>query len=140
MLENYNNSDPKQLKTGDWHIPFGDKIDQNRLNELEIKIYGQRESNTDYCQQQQELRKKIAVARCARVSYFNYEGKDDYEADIKLCDRLFGSIPRHLSPTEHVAQCMTDNHFYGNFCGFKQMRKFFQDENLKDKRVKNYAQ
>jgi len=42
-----------------------------------------------------ESMRKISIARCARISYLNYEGKDDYEADIKLCDRLFGNVPRH---------------------------------------------
>lgn len=135
MLEEYNKSNPKKLLAGAWHIPFGDKFDQNRLNELEIKVYGERTHNTDYYQQQLELKKKISVARCARISYHNYEGKDDYEADIRLCDRLFGSIPRHLSPTEHVAQAQDNQEFIGNFRGFKQYRYFFNDQNLGDSRV-----
>lgn len=135
MLEAYNNSQPKQLKEGEFHIPFGDQIDQIRLEKLEEKIYGKRQPTTYYWYQQQELKKKIAIARCARISYNNYEGKDDYEADVKLCDRLFGTIPKHLSPTEHVACAMNNSDFIGNFCGFKQYRKYFTDENLSDKRV-----
>lgn len=133
MLENYNNSTPKTLAEGEWHIPFGDSFNNEKLHD----IYNECGSpDNDYDDDILEIKKKIAVARCARVSYFNFEGKDDYEADIKLCDRLFGSVPRHLSPTEHVAQCMNDDKFYGNFCGFKQYRKFFSDENLSDSRVK----
>src|SRR5690606_776072 len=30
MLGAYNQSEPKQLKAGEWHIPFGDNIDDNR--------------------------------------------------------------------------------------------------------------
>jgi hypothetical protein len=72
----------------------------------------------------QEFKKKIAIARCARISYLNYEGKDDYEADIKLCDRLFKNTPKHLSPTEHIAQSCSDSARFGNFAGWKQYRYF----------------
>lgn len=83
----------------------------------------------------QEAKRKVAIARCARISYLNYEGKDDYAADIKLCDRLFGSVPRHLSPTEHVAQCTGEDTFIGNFRGFKQYRYMFPDQSLTEPRV-----
>jgi thymidylate synthase ThyX len=127
MLTAYNDSEPKSLNEGDWHIPFGDKIDSGRLMEA-WKAGNQIDGLV-------ELKKKIAVARCARVSYFNFEGKDDYVKDIETCDKLFGSVPRHLSPAEHVAQCLDSNEFNGNFRGFKQYRKFFPQENLSDSRV-----
>lgn len=126
MLEAYNESEPAKLNEGEWHIPFGDKMDENRIAALSEKL---NEKDID------RLKYKIAVARCARISYENFEGKDDYEADIKLCDRLFGSIPKHLSPPEHVAQAIDSTEYIGNFRGFKQLRKFFSDENLKDSRV-----
>lgn len=126
MLMAYNESSPKQLKEGDWHIPFGDKFDEGRVLALAEKL-GEKDV--------QFLKCKIAVARVARISYENFEGKDDYEADIKLCDKLFGSIPKHCSPSESVAQATNSTEYIGNFRGFKQLRKFFSDENLKDSRV-----
>lgn len=143
MLIDYNNSTPKQLKEGEWHIPFGDKIDDNQLNILFfVTEESKRLDDLGYCGDytslyvaKQEAKKKIAIARCARVSYFNFEGKDDYSADIKLCDRLFGNNPKHLSPTEHIAQSLNSNEFIGNFRGFKQHRKFFSDEVLNDDRI-----
>lgn len=135
MLEAYNNSTPKILHPGDWHIPFGDRFDEDRLLELEERIYGKRQSNTYYFKQNEELKKKISVARCARISYLNFEGKDDYQADLNLFDKLTGSIPLHLSPCEHQAEAQDKNEFIGNFRGFKQYRKFFLNENLKDNRV-----
>ncbi len=129
MLEEYNKSEPKRLEVGEWHIPFGDNIDENRLKE----IFNEKKLPLSYGFL--IAKQKIAIARCARISYFNYEGKDDYEADTKLCDRLFGSIPRHLSPAEHVAQATNDDKFIGNFRGFKQYRYFFDDQNLKDDRI-----
>lgn len=126
ILEEYNKSEPQKLKINDWHVPFGESFDEERL----LNVY----YKTGDAFGVEELKRKISVARCARVSLWNFEGKDDYEADIKLCDKLFGAIPRHLSPTEHVAQA-TNTGFIGNFKGFTQMRKFYQDENLTDPRV-----
>ena len=145
MLEAYNKSEPKKLKAGEWHIPFGDNIKDPKVwriiyNQLGEDRFAENTKNPvpqeEFAQLYWEIKKKIAVARCARISYNNYDGKDDYEADIKLCDRLFGQVPRHLSPTEHVAQAFDGDEFIGNFRGFKQYRKFFVDENLKDSRVK----
>lgn len=128
MLDAYNKSNPTKLKAGEWHIPFGDDIDEQKLRN-EIK-------NTDLDKNSiEQLKIKIATARCARVSYFNFEGNDSYEKDIKTCNKLFGSVPRHLSPTEHVAQAMDSTEYMGNFCGFKQYRYFFDDQNLKDSRI-----
>lgn len=140
MLEQYNSSNPNKLKKGEWHIPFGDKIDYAKIKEIFLK---QNNYTADpYWEFLQsginKLKKKIAVARCARISYLNYEGKDDYEADIKLCNRLFGSTPKHLSPTEHVASALSTDEWCGNFKGFKQFRKYFTEENLTDARVKKH--
>jgi thymidylate synthase ThyX len=118
MQDEHKKSVPKQLKHGEWHIPFGDKIDEDKIVE-ELKVQRHEEEFG-------RIKQKIAVARCARVSYHNYEGKDDYLADVKLCDRLFLSEPKHLSPTEHVAQALESDQFIGNFRGFKQYRKFVE--------------
>jgi thymidylate synthase ThyX len=117
MLDDYNKSTPKTLKKGEWHIPFGDKFDSERLSKLE----------TD------NAKVKIASARCARISYNNFHGKDDYEADIKLHDRLISS--GHASPFEHCAGAMDDDNYHGNFKGFIQYRKMLADENRTDSRV-----
>lgn len=135
MLEAYNASTPRQLKAGEWHIPFGDQIDEGRLYQA-AKACGLYPNGIAQGFDLEPFKAKIAIARCARISYLNFEGKDDYAADIKLCDRLFGSVPRHLSPTEHVAQALNSSEASGNFQGFKQYRKFFADENLRDPRVK----
>lgn len=134
MLDAYNNSMPKQLQKGEWHVPFGDKMDLQRVYDLhnskDIKF-----TSVFVNKRMEEIQIKIAVARCARISYNTFEGKDDYNADIKLCEKLFGGTPKHLSPTEHVAQAQDNSNFIGNFCGFKQYRYMFDDQNLRDSRV-----
>jgi hypothetical protein len=114
MLEEYNKSNPQKLETGEWHIPFGDKMPED-LSE--------------------EQKKKVASARCARISYLTFDGELDIDKDLELFTRLAGGVPKHLSPLEHSAQVMKEDEYFGNFRGFKQFRKFFSDENLTDERV-----
>ena len=134
MLDEYNRSEPAHLLSGMWHVPFGDNIDRERVKQTEL--FKKLVEDKRLCEDKAcvLVMLKIATARCARVSYLNFEGKDDYEADIRICDKLFGSLPKHLSPAEHVAMCYSGT--YGNFRGFKQYRKFFSDENLEDDRIK----
>lgn len=131
MLEEYNNSIPKQLKAGEWHIPFGDKIDYERLGRDTSEYYKQ---NPDEIVDVNKWLTKISTARCARVSYLNFEGKDDYLADIKLHDSLLNA--GHMSPFEHCAQTMDNGGRSGNFRGFRQYRKTIEGENKLDNRVK----
>lgn len=133
VLDAINNSTPKMLKPGEWHIPFGDKIDTLKLSETVQSMMGMMLTNHDKYVENAKL--EIAVARCARVSYMNFEGKDDYEADIKLYNRLLES--GHMSPFEHVAQVPTNSFvFGGNFKGWNQYRKMMQGENKADVRLK----
>lgn len=126
MLHEYTRNKPTLLKAGEWHIPFGDKIN------LPPTIPVPEGLTLD---EGVQLRKvMVATARCARVSYLNFEGKDDYNADIKLHDMLLKS--GHASPAEHCAMAMDDSKYYGNFKGWKQYRKFIPDENRKDPRIR----
>lgn len=152
MLEAYNSSTPKRLNPGEWHTPFGDKFNMDTLGHIAAQSDGINENSVE------QLKVKVSTARNARISYLNYEGNDDYEADIKLHDRL--KDMGHWSPFEHCARVMTEEEFNthirgkvsytptgiyspyshnlgwsGNFRGFIQYRKMFENENKKDPRV-----
>jgi hypothetical protein len=72
---------------------------------------------------------KIAVGRCARVSYLNHHGLRDPKADIKKADDLLRD--GHWSPFEHVALPMMDEkRFYAKFRGWKSFRAHQKDENI----------
>lgn len=110
MWDAMNESTPKQLQAGEWHIPFGDKIDKNKLAALYFNNNSMPSSKgykagTEVTHD--DLRIQISTARCARVSYtvIGEEGKDNYEADIKLHDML--SASGHWSPFEHCAKVMS---------------------------------
>lgn len=58
----------------------------------------------------------LSTARCARVSYLTHDGKTpNFEADMKLYERLVGSTPIHASPTEHAA-CVMPHGKYTDWC------------------------
>ena len=102
-----NESTPKQLKEGEWHIPFGDKISDGELRDYFYNVENNPDpSFTAY----QGAKLKISTARCARLSYMTFEGKIDYEKDIKLHDRLLAN--GHMSPLEHCARAMTDLEYH----------------------------
>lgn len=158
MLDTYNRSQPILLKGGEYHIPFGDTFDPIRLLAVATENgainYTTNEALKNAITQ---AKLKIAIARCARVSYLNFEGKDDYLADIKLFHTL--TDMGHMSPTEHVG-IAADKAWYrsgngdkgtdwagrpsisadgwsGNFKGFIQYRKIIDGENKTDGRVLN---
>lgn len=84
MRKAYTECKPKECELGQWHIPF---IDPEKDKDLDPKIV-----------------LKVAVGRCARVSYLTHDGVRDPQEDVRLCDRLWNSKPKHLSPFEHVAR------------------------------------
>ena len=111
MWDEYNQSKPKQLNAGEWHIPFGDQFDRRELLEAydpENKLLELRASDKTNVGLN-NLQIKIATARCARLSYMTFDGKIDYEKDIKLHDQLLES--HHMSPFEHCARAMSDEEY-----------------------------
>ena len=112
MWDAMNESTPKELKSGEWHIPFGDK-----MNEISILAIVDNYNISDVQNDLIEKAKiQIATARAARLSYMTFDGEIDYEKDIALHDQLLSS--RHMSPFEHCAKAMTDEEY---FCYHKGM-------------------
>jgi hypothetical protein len=72
-------------------------------------------------------RRRVSVARCARVSYLTQEGIRDPAADLELYDRLLDG--KHLSPFEHVAHPSILGS--GNFRGWTQARHYVEIRNNK---------
>lgn len=68
-----------------------------------------------------QTRRRLSVARCARVSYLQHDGTRDNQKDLDLHDKLRQSM--HPSPFEHVATAESRFHKSGPFTGWKQYRK-----------------
>jgi thymidylate synthase ThyX len=110
MWDEINLSVPKVLKSGEWHIPFGDNFDNygGQFVQYLMKKWQNKQAPTDGNLWE---RIKIATARCARISYetLGDTPKIDYEADIRLHDRL--ADMKHWSPFEHVAKAMNKDEY-----------------------------
>jgi thymidylate synthase ThyX len=136
MLDEMNQSTPKELQPGEWHVPFGDKMIFNIADVARWWDGGTGEKGLPTDEFIQSLKVKVATARCARVSYtvVGEEGKpDNYGNDIKLHDRLLSM--GHLSPFEHCAQATDNDEWSGNFKGWIQYRKTLPNENRDDNRL-----
>jgi hypothetical protein len=72
---------------------------------------------------------KMAIARCARVSYYNHEGTREDAKDIALFDKLTsqGSYsPGHWAPLEHCAIPIMDGELCAdNFEGWTSIRRWY---------------
>jgi thymidylate synthase ThyX len=111
MWDAMQESKPRELKPGEWHIPFGDQIDEDVLYNYIKSVFTAGEYS--HGEKHDEVRIKIATARCARTSYtvFGDEGKTvDYQKDIDLHNKLATS--GHWSPFEHCARAMNDEEHY----------------------------
>ncbi len=140
MWDARNESTPKVLGIGEWHIPFANTISHSILEDEVIfkdpnwkKVWiDPYEGNPEYEKYVNGLNLKIATAKCARVSYTTVgsENKSAYTADIELYNKLLES--GHMSPFEHCAQVMCETDYYErpwsrNFKGFMQYRELVED-------------
>lgn len=105
MKEAIEASEPQLVKHGEWHLPYIQDDEQDLDKETKIKV---------------------AVARCARVSYLTHDGKRSISKDLELYQNLITANPPHMSPLEHVAtptlKCVYPGGFKGNFEGWEQLR------------------
>ncbi len=140
MRELYARGEPIKRGYQDWHTPLTFDEDLDVFESVERNPSGEK---IDW----DELRCKVSVGRCARVSYLTHDGKRDPQADVDLCERLLAS--GHMSPFEHVARPATEvdyrlavnqdfydgyanwapgETFFGNFRGWVQYRKLIPHE------------
>ncbi len=96
-------SSPRSLKKGQWHLPLSFVEDDAQVHDLAVGIYPDLD---DEPKGEDEVRKRVSVGRCARVSYLTHDGRRDLCDDVKLHDRLLVAEPLHASPAEHVGQAL----------------------------------
>jgi len=131
-----NESIPKELKEGEWHIPYGDNFDKKEIDKLAwITLKHLNLSPID-------IEQRISIARCARLSYQTLGDNPviDYEADLKLYDIL--SKSGHWSPFEHVAKVMTKDEYFSNIKGnidYPNFKVIAYYDNMKSNKPNNYS-
>lgn len=160
MWDAYNESIPRELQAGEWHIPFGDSIDLNDS----LPLWNATKTPTDSLFPPNSWKIKAATVMCARISYTVVGTENSVwtmEKYFKKHDELAAS--RHWSPFEHCAKAMNNQEYLtnisgqvdyleleekdtiaylktnidesnagwsGNFKGFIQYRKTFKNENI----------
>ena len=111
ILEALNESTPKLLKKGEWHLPY--VTEEERTGFVLVALI------------------EFSVARCARVSYLNHDKSNPKPAnDRRLYHDLIVSRPAHASPAEHQATPGDKGVPSGNFEGWVQFRKTLDGENV----------
>ena len=127
-----NESTPKQLQAGEWHIPFEDNIHlDNKCTNIHDEAYGM--TLRMFLEAMPSLSKikgapvgvKISTAMAARTSYtvVGEEKEIDYQKMIELHDRLLSQDPPHSSPLEHCARAMSDDEYECFLKGEREINK-----------------
>lgn len=136
MWDARNESKPKELQPGEWHIPYGENFDLHtvkhgdEIGPVNLKMWldsgGWNEKIAPYEVQ-------LSTAVCARTSY-TVVGNDQSEISPTNLLDLHNSLlvrpytnrkgvvfgpddPIHTSPSEHCAQAMTEEEFTWNVRG-----------------------
>lgn len=90
MKEAIDNSTPKILKPGDWHLPYILDDEWAAFNAGDLSV---------------ETLQKASSARCARISFLNHDKTNpDLGKDVERSDSL--RYAKHRSPFEHQATPM----------------------------------
>jgi len=147
MYDAYNESIPKQLKAGDYHIPYWDKLS---ITEATLITSETKDGNdVNFANKIYHTMIKASTGLCARVSYTTVgdEAKPSVETLVKIHDKMVNAIPAHSSPMEHCSRAMSsyeyacfahgypdpeggqneDNGWCKNFKGFIQYRYLLEN-------------
>lgn len=144
-------STPNKLQVGQWHLPYiteeDDKLIHAYFTESWTRQTGEHEDSmplTPQCPEWIEIKRKVSVARCARLTIKPFDGDGSIKKELKRFELLMVSRPVHSSPAEHVATPAqynkgprldyTGNGTYakgvwfnkaewGNYFGWRQFRK-----------------
>ncbi len=128
-------SEPQFLNPGEWHLPY------IRTPEIEaaLEYISTRDETLN------EVLLKMSGARCARVSYNNFDGlPPSIDSDLGLYEKLIKREPdrydpQHASPVEHQAtpdrylertMAWDQPALHGNFNGWVQHRKLIPGETM----------
>lgn len=110
MWDALNESKPKQLKSGEWHIPYESHIDEELLMDVILHTVSIEErKKDDLVSTKNNYRIKIATGMAARVSYTTVgdEKEVSYETLINIYEKMAKARPFHASPFEHCSQAMS---------------------------------
>jgi hypothetical protein len=119
MWDAYNAGKPQELKAGEWHIPYQEKIDEIQIMNMYDDTNGDPEKFSEGANQSlldivHDTKIAISTAMCARTSYTTVgdEKEVSYERLIQIHDGMYNQNPFHASPFEHIAQAMNNEEYF----------------------------
>ncbi len=120
MWDAYQESTPRELKAGEWHVPFEDSILSLPVEEskngysLEDYLMAELSPTVKVSQMYENYIVPIATTMGARTSY-TVVGEDQkplsYKRMLEIHDELLAANPKHMSPFEHCAKVMTTSEY-----------------------------
>lgn len=111
------NSKPKLLKEGQYHLPYVDTY-TNKDNPLGYCVYKETGDHLPLTLKEAIM---VSASCCAQVSYRVLDNSLDKA--LLVFDRLYNAKPFHASPFEHQATpAKSINYKSGNLQGWKQLR------------------
>jgi hypothetical protein len=135
-----NESTPKELQPGEWHVPYGDEIDHINLSKAIDNTYPELSQGDDRSEERDYDANllKVSTSLNAKTSYTTIttaqsgnKNSGEYVKDIQLHDKL--KVDGHMSPFEHCAQVPTGfSGWSGNFFNWIQYRKTLKGEFIGD--------
>lgn len=118
-------SQARQLKAGEWHLPYVD-FDTNHVMDVLLTEEAWPDPQPGRIVTLLDAI-KASVARCARTSYITHgDAYPNVLKDFALHDRLVVAEPLHASPAEHQAMALEDGTLVKNFRGFRQYRDMLE--------------
>lgn len=128
-IENYRQDGlVQELGYDEWHTPYIQDGDHEKI----LAYFHEKKdaTHTPTKKQIQDIKIKLSVARCARISYTPFNGNASIESELKRYALLVGSSPIHASPAEHQATptISLETNKSGNFdFGWLQYRKVIEE-------------
>ena len=133
-------STPRILKPGEWHLPYIMDEDRQLLIEYISTANNIAESLVTERQILHGMR-MLSAARCARISYTPFDGNASIQKEMERAESLL-TFPMHASPFEHQATPLNRTvlggfDFFGmpnewsNLIGWHQFRKMLPNECVK---------
>jgi hypothetical protein len=110
MREQYHANTPRSLKWGEWHLPYF-------VNAVTLR------ASTGL------LFAKASAGKCAGVSFLKHREETSVDQLVEKWEKRLAPSA-HWSPGEHPAMAERGLNGFGNYTGFKQLRKFYPGESI----------
>lgn len=111
MKHSQEQNTPRKLSKGEWHLPFVTDEEREHMTTEELLV--------------------CSTARCARTTFADFDGsKPSYKRDLGTYQKLVGSSPMHMSPSEHPSQAVVGR--WANMVNFRQHRWALEGNPVKD--------